>query len=134
MDQTAISYPQVSVNALSGAMIKTILEDVGDNLFNPDPYYQQGGDMVRVGGMTYTCDPFAPMGRRIQDMRLEGVPLEAGKVYKVAGWAPVAEGATGDPVWDIVERFLKDRRVIAARAPNVPKLVGVAQNPGWNAV
>jgi len=106
MDQTAITYPQVSVNRFSGAMIKTILEDVADNLFHPDPYYQQGGDMVRVGGLQYTIDPLARAGARISDMRLRGEPLEADRNYTVAGWAPVAEGAQGEPVWEVVETWL----------------------------
>jgi S-sulfosulfanyl-L-cysteine sulfohydrolase len=118
------------VNEYSGEMIKTILEDVCDNLFNPDPYYQQGGDMVRVGGLAYTCTPGEAMGRRISDLRLGGKPLEAAKTYKVAGWAPVAEGATGEPVWDLVEKYLKDRKSIAPLTLNVPKLVGVQGNPG----
>jgi sulfur-oxidizing protein SoxB len=78
---------------MSGETIKTILEDVADNLFNPDPYYQQGGDMVRVGGMQYTIDPAEAAGKRITDMRLKGKPIEANKMYKVAGWAPVSEAA-----------------------------------------
>jgi sulfur-oxidizing protein SoxB len=131
MSQTAITYPATTLNELSGEAIKTILEDVCDNLFNPDPYLQQGGDMVRVGGMTYTCDPLAKMGSRILDLRIQERPLEADKRYKVAGWAPVAEGATGEPVWDVVERYLKDRKTIAPRAPNVPKLRGIERNPGY---
>ena len=130
MDQTAITYPQTTLSDLGGEQIKAILEDVADNLFNPDPYYQQGGDMVRVGGMTYACEPLARAGARISDMRLDGRPIEAGRRYKVAGWAPVAEGAQGEPVWEVVERWLKDRKVVAARAPNVPRLIGVAGNPG----
>jgi S-sulfosulfanyl-L-cysteine sulfohydrolase len=134
MDQTAITYPNVTLNELSGADIKAILEDVCDNLFNPDPYLQQGGDMVRVGGLAYACDPLAKIGSRISDLRLQGKPLEAGKRYKVAGWAPVAEGGgagnTGEPVWDVVERYLRDRRTVAARAPNLPRLIGVQGNPG----
>ncbi len=97
MDQLAITYPYATVNEMSGATIKTILEDVADNLFNPDPYYQQGGDMVRVGGLAYTCDPAATMGSRISDMRLAGKPIDADKTYKVAGWAPVAEAARTAP-------------------------------------
>jgi sulfur-oxidizing protein SoxB len=130
MDQTAITYPYVTLNELTGAQIKAILEDVADNLFNPDPYYQQGGDMVRVGGMTYTCDPAAKIGARISEMRLGGKPLEADKAYKVAGWAPVAEGAKGEPVWDLVERWLKDRKVVSTRRPNLPRLVDMQGNPG----
>ncbi|MFI4951901.1 MAG: thiosulfohydrolase SoxB, partial [Burkholderiales bacterium] len=95
LDQTAITYPYVTVGTMSGETIKTILEDVADNLFNPDPYYQQGGDMVRVGGMHYAIDPPAAMGRRITRMELDGKPLDAGRTYKVAGWAPVAEEARG---------------------------------------
>ncbi len=130
MDQTAITYPQVTVNQFSGEMIKTILEDVADNLFNPDPYYQQGGDMVRVGGLTYSCDPLAKMGSRISDMKLGGAPIEAGKNYKVAGWAPVAEGASGEPIWEVVETWLKAKKTVAAPTINRPRLVGLKDNPG----
>jgi sulfur-oxidizing protein SoxB len=130
MDQTAITYPSATLTEMSGEQIKTILEDVGDNLFNPDPYYQQGGDMVRVGGLHYTCAPDAKMGSRITDMRLKGKPLEAGKKYKVAGWAPVAEGAKGEPVWEVVARYLRDKKTITPRKLNQPKLLGMKDNPG----
>ncbi|MBY0269344.1 MAG: thiosulfohydrolase SoxB [Burkholderiales bacterium] len=130
MDQTAITYPSVTLNELTGTEIKAILEDVCDNLFNPDPYLQQGGDMVRVGGMTYTCDPNAVIGKRISDLRLGGKALEADKRYKVVGWAPVAEGVRGEPAWDVVERYLKDRKTITPRALNVPKLIGMEKNQG----
>ena len=132
MDQTAISYPWTTLTDMRGDMIKTILEDVGDNLFNPDPYYQQGGDMVRVGGLTYTCEPGAKMGERIQDMRLGGKLIEAGKTYKVAGWAPVAEASknAGPPAWEVVESYLKAQKVIKPVKPNTPKLRGVAGDPG----
>jgi sulfur-oxidizing protein SoxB len=118
---------------MTGEQIKTVLEDVCDNLFNPDPYYQQGGDMVRVGGLQYVCDPNARMGARITDMRLAGKPLDAGKTYKVAGWAPVSEEASkagGEPVWDLVARYLKAQKVIRPRALNLPTLKGMAGNPG----
>jgi sulfur-oxidizing protein SoxB len=131
MDQSAITYPAVTVNAMSGADIKSVLEDVADNLFNPDPYLQQGGDMVRVGGLTYACEPLARMGGRISDLRLHGVPLEAGKRYRVAGWASVQENASGEPVWDVVERYLRDVKVVAAKAPNLPRLIGVDGNKGF---
>jgi len=131
MDQTAITYPQATLNEMTGEQIRAVLEDVCDNLFNPDPYLQQGGDMVRVGGMTYACKPNAKIGGRISDMRIGETPIAASKRYKVAGWASVAEGARGEPVWDLMERYLKDRKVIARRAPNVPRLVGVAGNPGY---
>jgi len=130
MDWTAITYPYVTLNDLSGEMIKTILEDVCDNLFNPDPYYQQGGDMVRVGGLTYTCAPGETIGKRIGDMRLNGKPIEAGKTYKVAGWAPVAEGAKGDPIWDVITTYLRDKKTIAPPKVNLPKLIGVEGNAG----
>ncbi len=130
MDQTAITYPYTTVSDLSGEMIKTILEDVADNLFNPDPYYQQGGDMVRVGGMTYACTPSAAAGSRISDMRLNGKPMDASRTYRVAGWAPVAQGAGGEPVWEVVERWLKARRTVTPREPNQPRLIGVGSNPG----
>ncbi len=130
LDQTAITYPATTLNALSGEMIKTILEDVADNLFNPDPYLQQGGDMVRVGGMQYTLDPNAKIGSRISDMRLNGKPIEADKNYKVAGWASVQEGVQGEPVWDVVAKYLRDQRVIKPRRLNNPTLTGVQGDPG----
>jgi S-sulfosulfanyl-L-cysteine sulfohydrolase len=130
MDQTAITYPYTTVASMTGAAIKTVLEDVADNLFNPDPYYQQGGDMVRVGGLQYAIDPAAPMGRRISAMRLHGKPVEADKQYKVAGWAPVAEGAGGEPIWDVMARYLKSQKTVAPREPNLPLIKGVAGNAG----
>lgn len=130
MDQTAITYPATTVTSMSGEMLKTVLEDVCDNLFNPDPYYQQGGDMVRVGGLTYACEPGATMGKRITDMRLNGKLIEASKNYKVAGWAPVAEGATGEPIWEVVETWLKSKKRITTRKLNTPRLIGVKGNPG----
>ncbi|HPK31446.1 MAG TPA: thiosulfohydrolase SoxB [Ottowia sp.] len=133
MDMTATTYSYATLTEMKGEMIKTVLEDVCDNLFNPDPYYQQGGDMVRVGGLSYACEPGAPMGRRIQDMRLGGKPIDADRVYKVAGWAPVAEQA-GDAghrmVWDLLESWLKAKGRVAPRQPNVPRLIGVDGNPG----
>ena len=130
MDWSAITYPATTLNDITGEMVKTILEDVCDNLFNPDPYYQQGGDMVRVGGLTYTCTPGEKMGNRITDMRLKGVPLEAGKTYKVAGWAPVAEGVQGDPIWDVITQDLRAKKTVEPPKLNLPKLVGVEGNPG----
>jgi len=130
MDQTAITYPMSTLTEMTGEQIKNILEDVCDNLFNPDPYYQQGGDMVRVGGLAYACDPSAKMGNRIQDMRLAGKPLDAAKKYKVAGWAPVAENAQGEPVWEVVARWLRDKKTVSARKLNSPRLIGVTNNPG----
>ena len=133
LDQTAITYPYVTKNALTGDTIKTILEDVADNLFNPDPYYQQGGDMVRVGGMRYAIDPAQPAGRRITRMELRGKPIAPDKHYTVAGWAPVAEeakAAGGEPVWDVAARYLRATKTITPRAPNLPALDGVGRDPG----
>jgi sulfur-oxidizing protein SoxB len=133
MDQVAITYPYATVTDISGEMIKTILEDVCDNLFNPDPYYQQGGDMVRVGGLTYACEPGAKMGSRIHDMRLNGRPIDPAKTYKVAGWAPVSEeakSAGNKPVWEVVEQWLKAKGRVAPRKLNTPRLIGVKGNPG----
>jgi len=130
MDQTAITYPYSTVSELSGEMIKTILEDVADNLFNPDPYYQQGGDMVRVGGLAYTCDPNSKVGGRISNMMLKGKPIDAGRKYKVAGWAPVAEGATGEPIWDLMAKYLRDKKTIRTRKLNLPELIGMKGNAG----
>ena len=133
MDQTAITYPYTTVTEMTGETIKTILEDVCDNLFNPDPYYQQGGDMVRVGGLGYTCDPNAKMGGRISDMTLKGKPVETSKKYKVAGWAPVSEEAKqsgGEPIWDLMAKYLRDRKVVKPLALNLPRLKGMDGNPG----
>jgi sulfur-oxidizing protein SoxB len=130
MDETAVTYPHTTLNELTGAQIKAILEDVADNVFHPDPYLRQGGDMARVGGMTYAIAPGAKIGARISEMRIRGVPMEAGKRYKVAGWAPVAEGAAGEPVWEVVARYLRAKRIVAPRRVNQPKLLGVKDHPG----
>jgi sulfur-oxidizing protein SoxB len=133
MSQTAVTYPETTVTDMTGASIARLLEDVCDNLFNPDPYYQQGGDMVRVGGLTYTCAPTAPAGRRISDLRLGGQPIAADRVYRVAGWAPVSAEARargGEPIWDVVARYLRDRKTVPPLRPNVPALRGVAGNAG----
>ena len=136
MAETAITYPFVTVNELRGETIKTILEDVADNLFNPDPYYQQGGDMVRVGGLRYAIDPGALMGKRITRMTLRGKPLDAGKTYKVVGWAPVSDDARatgGEPIWDVMTRYLRAKKTIPPLALNVPTVEGVTSNPGMAA-
>ena len=133
MDQTAITYPYTTVTEMTGETIKVILEDVCDNLFNPDPYYQQGGDMVRVGGLSYTCDPNEKMGARISGMSLRGKPVEAAKKYKVAGWAPVSEAAKtagGEPIWDLMARYLRGRKVIKPLQLELPRLKGMEGNAG----
>lgn len=130
MDQTATTYSNSTLSEMTGGRIKTVMEDIADNLFNPDPYYQQGGDMVRVGGMSYAIDPNAKMGSRIQDMRLNGKPMDETKVYKVAGWAPVAQGASGEPVWDVVASWLRSHKTIPALKLNTPRIIGMEANPG----
>jgi S-sulfosulfanyl-L-cysteine sulfohydrolase len=135
MDQLAITYPHTTVQSMTGATLKTVLEDVADNLFNPDPYYQQGGDMVRTGGLQYTLAPGAAMGSRITDMRLAGKPVDADKTYRVAGWAPVGEEAAragSKPIWALVEGWLKDQSAgrVSQRRVNTPNLQGVQTNPG----
>jgi sulfur-oxidizing protein SoxB len=113
-NQTAITYPKAYRSEFTGAFLKVILEDVADNLFNTDPYYQQGGDMVRVGGMGYTINTNKPMGKRISDMTLlkTGKPIEAEKNYVVSGWASVNEGTEGPPVYDIVTKYVEKKKVI----------------------
>jgi sulfur-oxidizing protein SoxB len=130
MDQMALTYPATTLNNFTGEQIKGILEDVADNIFNPDPYYQQGGDMVRVGGLQYTVSPTAPMGQRIQNMTLKDKPVEASKTYKVAGWASVQEGVQGEPIWDVVAGYLRNQKVIKNTQVNVPRITGMDGNPG----
>jgi S-sulfosulfanyl-L-cysteine sulfohydrolase len=127
--ETAVTYPETYLQNMTGGQIKDILEDVCDNLFNADPYYQQGGDMVRVGGMAYTCAPAEAVGRRISDLKLDnGRPVEASKSYKVAGWASVNE-QKGLPVWDVFAKHLRAGKTSDRRGDGVT-LKGVADNPG----
>jgi S-sulfosulfanyl-L-cysteine sulfohydrolase len=127
--ETAISYPETYLQNMTGSQIKDVLEDVCDNLFNADPYYQQGGDMVRVGGLVYTCTPAESVGRRISDLKLDnGRSLEAGKSYKVAGWASV-NPQQGAPVWDVLARHLASGKTPGPRGSGVT-LRGVDDNPG----
>ncbi len=131
LDQTCITYPETYARDMTGTELKAILEDVADNLFNSDPYYQQGGDMVRVGGLNYTCDPTAAMGKRIDNMQLDnGESIAASKSYKVAGWATVGSQASGEPIWDSVARYLQDKKTITIDKLNLPVLKNVADNPG----
>ncbi len=112
---TALTYPAAYRMTMTGARLKEILEDVADNLFNPDPYYQQGGDMVRVGGVSYTIDVRQGIGRRIGDLTLlkTGQPLDAAKEYVVAGWASVNEGTEGPAIWDVVMNHIQKKRIVA---------------------
>lgn len=131
MDQTAITYPQTTLSHMTGETIKIIMEDVCDNLFNPDPYKQQGGDMVRVGGISYTCDLTKGAGKRINNMMLNGKALDPNKTYKVAGWAPVGEGVVGEPIYDLVSNYLRsEKEIITTRKLNLPKLIGTKGNQG----
>lgn len=123
MTQTAITYPITTLTAMSGARIKEVLEDVADNIFNPDPYKQQGGDMVRVGGMQYDIKPDAKIGQRIQNMRLNGKPVMANKQYKVAGWASVSQPLEGIPIWDTVANYLRDKKIISISDINEPRIL-----------
>ena len=129
LTETAITYPETYALNMTGAQIKDVLEDVCDNLFNADPYYQQGGDMVRVGGLAYACSPTEAVGRRISDLKLDnGRSLEAGKSYKVAGWASVNE-QQGVPVWDVFAKHLRTQKMQPQRGNGVT-LRGVDGNPG----
>ena len=123
---TAMSYPQVYLTEMTGETIKIILEDVADNLFNPDPYYQQGGDMVRVGGMGYKIKIGKPQGERLSEMTIlkTGQRLEPTKKYKVGGWASVNENTEGPPVWDLVESYIKRKKVIELDPNNSVKVIG----------
>ncbi len=133
LSETAITYPQTYVTDMSGSQIKDVLEDIADNLFNPDPYYQQGGDMVRIGGMDYTCTPAEHIGKRISDMTLnDGALVEAGRNYKVAGWASV-NPQSGKPVTDVVADYLRAKKVVTLGRANRVTLKGVADNPGYAA-
>jgi sulfur-oxidizing protein SoxB len=111
---TAITYPACYRQIMSGARIKALLEDVADNLFNPNPYYQQGGDMVRAGGLGFTIHVDAPAGRRISGLTLlrNGQPIAADREYVVAGWASVDQGAEGPPIWEVVARYLQRQKVV----------------------
>ena len=129
MAQVAITYPSVTLTEMSGEFLKRVLEDVADNLFHPDPYYQQGGDMVRVGGLSYDMAPLAGAGARISNMMLNGAPIEAGKSYKVAGWASMQQ-QDGEPIWDVVARWLRSEGKVRGVNPNQPTLSGLTDNQG----
>ncbi len=131
LDQTCMTYPETYVREMSGAELKLIMESVADNLFNQDPYYQQGGDMVRTGGLSYTCEPAATMGNRITEMKLRnGRSIEENRSYKVAGWATVGARSEGKPVWDVVADYLRDRETIRLDRFETPNLKGVSTNAG----
>ena len=132
MTQTAMTYPETYARDITGQGIKDILEDVADNLFNADPFYQQGGDMVRTGGISYKIDPKAKMGSRISDIQLtkNGEKLHASKSYKVAGWSTVGSKSPGEPVWETVETYLGNVKHIVNLRVDTPDIIGVKNNPG----
>ncbi len=128
--ETAITYPETYATDMTGGQIKAVLEDIADNLFNPDPYYQQGGDMVRVGGMDYACAPEAAAGNRISGMTLDdGTAIEDGKTYRVAGWASV-NPQSGKPVSDVLANYLRGQKTVKVKKLNSVALKGIANNPG----
>ena len=130
LEQTATTYSYCTQREMTGAAMKEILEDVADNIFNPDPYYQQGGDMVRVGGMSYSITPSETIGSRIDDMRIGDELVDPNKKYKVAGWAPVSPNANGEYIWDLVSRWLKEKKVVKVKSPNQPTLKGLNRSLG----
>jgi len=130
-DQTAMTYPETYARDMRGEDLKLILEDVADNLFNDDPFFQQGGDMVRVGGLQYSIDPTQKIGARITDLRLSnGDLIDAGKSYRVAGWATVGAQSEGPPVWEQVSEYLRAEKTVRIESVTSPKLNNVSGNPG----
>lgn len=131
MTQTAITYAKSTLTEMTGEVLKNVMEDIADNLYHVDPYLQQGGDMVRVGGMRYAIDPAKGYGQRISDMELNGKPIEAGKTYLVAGWASVNPQPDDLPqIWDVVAEYLRDKKTVTIDQVNTPVIKGVAGNPG----
>lgn len=129
MSQVAITYPAVTLSDMKGDFLKVVLEDVADNLFNADPYYQQGGDMVRVGGLDYSIAPLAASGERIGDMTLNGKAIDPNKTYKVAGWASMQQ-TEGEPIWEVVARWLRSKKTIDSIDVKQPMIKGLSGNRG----
>ena len=125
--QTSMNYPEVYRVEMTGKMIKEILEDVCDNIFNPDPFFQQGGDMVRVGGLTYTCHPKNKIGQRISDLRTTSndKPLESNKKYIVGGWGSVNPNVKGPPIYDLLEKYISSKKIIKPNNLNTIKVLGM---------
>ncbi|WP_147124240.1 thiosulfohydrolase SoxB [Shimia ponticola] len=124
---TSMTYGEAYRTEMSGEFLKVILEDVADNIFNPDPYYQQGGDMVRTGGLGYTIDVSQPQGSRISNMTLlsTGEPIDPARNYVVAGWASVNEGTEGPQIWDVVENHIKKMGTVTVSENNSVEVIGV---------
>ena len=128
---TAITYPETYLREMTGAELRAILEDVADNMFHPDPYYRQGGDMVRTGGLDYELIPQAERGGRIGEMRLDnGDLIKDSRTYKVAGWSTTGEISPGPPIWEIVADYLRGRGTLHLKKTNLPTLRGAKGNPG----
>ena len=130
MSQTAITYPQVRKSTMSGARLKEVLEDIADNRFSLDPYQQQGGDMVRIGGLRYAIDPTAARNQRISDMELNGKSIQANKNYTVAAWAGLEKDQQGPKIWDVVAEYLRHNKVITLNDLNLPNIKNVQNNQG----
>jgi sulfur-oxidizing protein SoxB len=130
MTQTAITYPAVRRINMSGTQLKETLEDIADNRFSNDPYMQQGGDMVRIGGLQYSIEPNQPRNKRIQDMTLKGKPIQASKKYNIAAWAGMQEDTKAPKIWDVVADYLRDKKHIRVLDLNTPKLKNVKGNQG----
>lgn len=123
---TAITYPNCYRNEMTGEQLKAALEDIADNIFHPDPYFQGGGDMVRAGGLGYAIDISKPMGSRITELThlKSGKPIEAGKSYTVAGWASVREGVEGPPIWDVVTSHISKKHEVKIEPNTAVKVTG----------
>jgi sulfur-oxidizing protein SoxB len=123
---TAITYPQVCRRSMTGEQLKDVLEGAADNVFNPDPYYQQGGDMIRCGGLGYTIDPAKPAGLRISEMLVlrTGQPVQANREYAVTGWACTNEGMDGPPIWDVIEQHIARTKIVRAEPTGRIKVIG----------
>ena len=125
--QTAMNYPEVYRTEMTGKMIKELLEDVCDNIFNPDPFFQQGGDMVRVGGLTYTCSPKNEIGKRISNLRMvsKDKPLEASKKYIVGGWGSINPNVEGPPIYRLLENYISNKKVLTKNNLNAVNVKGM---------
>ncbi len=124
--QTSMNYPEVYRTEMNGETIKNLLEDVCDNIFNPDPFFQQGGDMVRVGGMTYTCQPKNTMGNRISDLKLSnGEKIESQKKYTIGGWGSINPEVEGPPIYKLLEDYVSGEKIIKPKTNNPVKIKGV---------
>ena len=131
MTQTSMTYPETYVREVKGSDLHVILEDVADNLFNVDPFLQQGGDMVRTGGLSYRINPQEKIGKRITNLELtSGAVIEANKTYKLAGWSTVGSQSPGEPIWDTVSTYLKQQKHIKNLKLETPDIIGVKDNPG----